>query len=106
MDSKSDITAGLKLKPPHNASSSPTRAVTDCHNTCFAHTLQMIKMSLTVLSGGMANSPSSISIRRACMAGTFLLCVFVFFFYKHIFSSNTNPHREAEKNYVVEKKKI
>lgn len=103
MDCESDITAGLKWKPPHNASSSLSGAVTDCQQTCFANTLIMLKMSLTVISGGVANSLSSISISLTGMAGTFLLyaffdfLVFFFFFNKHIFSSNTNPHRAAEK---------
>lgn len=97
MDCESDITAGLKWKPPHNASSNLTEAVTDCQQTCFANTLQMIKMSLTVLSGGVANSPSSISINLTGMAGTFLLHAF---FNKHVLSSNTNPHRVDQKKYI------
>lgn len=56
-------------------------------------------MSFTVLSGGVANSPSSISISLTSMAGTFLLYVFFLFLFglnKHFCSSNTNLHRAAE----------
>lgn len=62
-------------------------------------------MSLTVLSGGVANSPSSISISLTSMAGTFLLYVFFLFLFglnKHFCSSNTNPHRAAEKKKTLE----
>lgn len=59
----------------------------------------MIKMPLTVLSGSIANSPGSIGISLTGMHGTFLLSEFFFFFNKHACSSNTNPHRAAEKKY-------
>lgn len=65
----------------------------------------MIKMPLTVLSGSIANSPGSIGISLTGMHGTFLLSEFFFFFNKHACSSNTNPHRAAEKNMTTGQKK-
>lgn len=97
VDCVSVITAGLKWRPLHNASCSLSGlAAPDCQQTCCANTLPMIKMSLTVLSGGMANSASSISLTG--MAGTSLL--YPIFLNKHVFSSNTNPHRAVREKKI------